>query len=100
MGSDPRTEAAAKAIHALYCTESPSPCKVGPELQSWEDARAAVAAADAYDRDRGVVRVDTRDEATVERVAQTILACDPLLRADASGVAAAVLRALTQEDNR
>jgi hypothetical protein len=33
---------------------------------------AALAAADGWDRDHGVVRVDTRDEATVERITRLL----------------------------
>lgn len=61
MGSDPRVKAAMEWD-----------AKDGGLLPDREWFAGVLAVADAADRDRGVVRVDTRDEATVERLGRAI----------------------------
>ncbi len=69
--TDHRIEAAAKALGEKYRADE------GLGGNAWcriskEDSRAVLAAADAADRDVGIVRVDTRDDATIMRVAAAI----------------------------
>ena len=111
MASDPRTEAAAKAEFEEdndHCP--PGWDEASPALQESyiRSVRHGLAAADAADRDRGVVRVDTRDEATVERLAlafhdrgcQGPETCIVRPNSTDREHARAALAALAQEDNR
>jgi hypothetical protein len=63
MSGDPRIEAAANALHHYEQTQLPGVV---------DQARAALAAADAADREAGIHRVKV-DDATVERVARALV---------------------------
>jgi hypothetical protein len=55
---------------------------------AWSEPSSILAALDAADAAAGIVRVDTRDEALILRVAQTIFAdeqCDRTQMADIPG---------------
>ena len=89
MGSDPRLQAAMRVYEYddidVFAVLLPK----------------VLAAADAADRDRGVVRVDTRDDTTQERAAKAL--SDWGIRGyepeDYAALAHAVLAALAREDN-
>jgi len=61
------------------------------------NVEAVLAAADAADREAGVIRVDTTDEATAERIVDAIVDHNTLSGSDLDGTARAVLAALRED---
>jgi hypothetical protein len=77
MSDAGRTETAAKAVAETLAPFGREPGRIHEGSIGWgatphDLARSVLAAADGWDRDHGIVRVDTRDQATVMRLAYLI----------------------------
>lgn len=69
--SEARVEAAAKALHAFGC---PDGCP--GSSTDYLLVQGLLTAADEVDRSAGVVRVDTKDEALIDRLARVLCEVD------------------------
>jgi hypothetical protein len=99
MSDAGRTEAAAKAIFEDQSPYHWDDHDLPDDIRTvWrQEADVALAAADGYDREHGIVRVDTRDAATLHLVAAALLEApdgDDDVE-DLTEAAQAVLRALS-----
>jgi hypothetical protein len=74
MSDAGRAEAAALALCRYYDVLRPESDrgKVTPDECDYGQASEVLAAADACDREHGIVRVDTQDEAAIEAAAKAI----------------------------